>query len=256
MTFFEEFDAASEKNLSTIFKNTKVVKIKSNLINQKEIDSYYRKLATSIGIPLIYEEDPLSGEIIQNKWTEIKYVKEKSTDTYKHSSKSQPLHTDYGYFSFELPVSFFYCVTQAKFGGATTFVDVNRIVELLEEIDPELMTQLQNTLVQFGRNGSALASRKDKILTQDGEGWRINWNYYRAKDDSPNLQIINRFKDFLEDNIEKSGELLEIKLQSGEAVFFHDCKVLHGRNSFVGSRHLNKGAIVYELPEILKNNTT
>ena len=255
MMFFEELDAASGKNFSTVFKNAKVVKVKSNLRNQTEVDTFYRSLASSVGIPVIYEEDPISGEIIQNKWTEIKYVKDKSKDTYKHSSKSQPLHSDYGYFSFELPVSFFYCVAQAQFGGATTFIDVDRIVELLEEIDPELKVQLQNTLIQFGRNGSELASRKEQILTQDEKGWRINWNYYRAKGDSLNLQLINRFKIFLEDNVEKSGELLEIKLQPGEAVFFHDCKVLHGRNSFVGSRHLNKGAIVYKLPEILKNSS-
>ena len=78
---------------------------------------------------------------------------------------------------------------------------------------------------------------------------KINWNYYRAIGDNENRSMIEDFKDFLDTYIEKSGELKELKLTPGEGVFFHDRRVLHGRNSFVGNRQLNKGGIALKIPE-------
>lgn len=248
MKFFETYQEGNETEFASVFSNFKVVKVKSNVTESTQLGNYYKKLATTIGTPLVYEENPITGEITQNKWTEIKYEKAKSADTYKHSSKSQPLHTDYGYFSFDMPVSFFYCEEQADFGGATTFIDVDRIVEILEKINPELLKTVQETEIQFGRNDSPIAARKDFILSKDDKGWKINWNYYRARNDIKNKDLIEKFKTFLEENIEKSGELLPLKLEVGDGVFFHDSRVLHGRNSFVGERHLNKGALVFEVP--------
>lgn len=249
MKFYSEFSSNDDiDSFIGIFNNSKVVKITTNFSTSEDVDLYFRKLAQKVGVPIIYEEDPTTGKIIPNKWTEIKYEETKQFDAYKHSNKFQPLHTDYGYYSFEIFVSFFYCVTQAKFGGATTFIDVDTIVELLQISDSELFNQLLITPIHFGRKDNPLTNFTDCILSKDDLGWRINWNYYRALSDTINSKLVERFKEFLDNYIEKSGELLSLKLQPKEGVFFKDRRVLHGRNSFVGERQLNKGGIALNIP--------
>lgn len=250
MEFYADFKATHGKeNFVELFNNTKVVRVITGLSDVADYDQYFRELACLVGTPLIYEEDPVTGKISPNKWTEIKFKEENRLESYKHSNKYQPLHTDYGYYSFEIYTSFFYCVTQAKFGGATTFIDADKIVEILTDVDPSLLNQLQNTPIHFGRKDNPLTNFTDYILSKDEFGWRINWNYYRALTDTNNQDLIAQFKTFLDNHIEKSGELLAVKLKPGEGVFFKDRRVLHGRNSFTGQRQLNKGGIALNIPQ-------
>lgn len=249
MNLFTVYNTNGEtENFNSVFAKNKIVHVQHNFKNES-VPGFYRKFAETAGFPLIYEEDPVTGQINVDKWTEIKYVPEKSEDTYKHSNKSQPLHTDYGYFSFEMYAAFFYCSEQAKFGGATTFIDADKIVEILEWENRGLLNKLQEHKIQFGRKGNPFAHNEDYVLQRDSAGWKINWNYYRAKDDVKNKVLIDEFYTFLNNSVEKSGELLELKLKVNEGVFFHDRRVLHGRNSFIGNRQLNKGGIAKQLPE-------
>jgi len=116
-------------------------------------------------------------------------------------------------------------------------------------VNPQLLYHIQNQKIHFGRKDNPLAHNDDFILQKDQLGWKINWNYYRALNDIKNKTLIEDFKDFLDNYIEKSGELKELKLKPGEGVFFQDRRVLHGRNSFVGNRQLNKGGIAVAVPE-------
>jgi alpha-ketoglutarate-dependent taurine dioxygenase len=253
MIFFGSLDIKNNaSDFGRFFSEHKVAHIISDndLISA---DSTFRELSKQAGIPLIYEEDPITGQININKWTEIKFEPHFSENTYKSSNKYQPLHTDYGYFSFEMYASFFYCVEQAQFGGATTFIDADKVVEILSQVNKKLFDFVLKEKIHFGRNDNPLANNRDFILQKDNVGWKINWNYYRALSDEKNIALVEDFKDFLDTYIEKSGELTELKLKPGEGVFFHDRRVLHGRNSFVGNRHLNKGAITKELPAEIKN---
>lgn len=246
MKFFATY--RDERNdFNSFFAKHKVVHVQQS--DLKLADSYYRSLAKQCGFPLIYEENPATGEIDVNKWTEIKYEPENLENVYKSSNKSQPLHTDYGYFSFEIYAAFFYCVTQAEFGGATTFVDIDTIVDVIKSVNKNLFEQLQSTKIHFGRKHNPIAHNDDFILQRDALGWKVNWNYYRALEDTENQTLIEDFKSFLDHYIEKSGELTELKLEPGEGVFFQDRRVLHGRNSFVGNRQLNKGGIALHVPE-------
>ncbi len=249
MNFFKTFTEQATEDFGTTFKNNKVVHVIPSQKNNGNLANYYKCLALETGIPLIYEEDPITGLIDMNKWTEIKYKADKATETYKHSNNFQPLHTDYGYFSFEIYGSFIYCVDQATFGGATTFIDVDVIADVLEKTNPVLFDKVQKTTIHFGRKDNPLAHFKDTILSKDDQGWKINWNYYRALVDLENQALIEDFKKFLDVHIEKSGELKPLKLKPGEGVFFHDRRVLHGRNSFIGDRQLNKGGIATHLPD-------
>lgn len=248
MEFFSHISESSATDFKSVFENSKVVHYTPAGIETAQLAAFYTSKAAELGIPLIYEEDPVTGEIRVNHWTEIKYISGKETDSYKHSNKYQPLHTDYGYFAFEIYTSFFYCVEQADFGGATTFIDVDRVVSILERIDPALLHALQETKISFGRKDNPLTNNQDFILSRDTLGWKINWNYYRALNDAVNHELVQTFRHFLDDHIEKSGELMSLRLQPGEAVFFQDRRVLHGRNSFLGARQLNKGGIAKEVP--------
>jgi alpha-ketoglutarate-dependent taurine dioxygenase len=235
------------------FLNHKVVVLKSGLTDLDRLNTFFVEAANQVGISVICDEDPTTGELILNKWNEIKYVQEMRDVAYKFSDKNQPLHTDYVNFSIEIFCSFFYCLKQAEFGGATVFVDADTIVRILKEVDPTLFQAIQSHKIQFGTSANPITQNKDLILSKDELGWRINWNYYRCLTDYENLTLIEDFRAFLTHYIENSGEMTAIKLQVGEGVFFHDTRVLHGRNSFVGNRHLNKAGIVKSLPvELLK----
>lgn len=253
MNFFTSFQH-NQTDFSDVFRQHKVVHVLHN--QSVDADTYFRNLSKECGVPLIYEEDPVTGEIDLNKWTEIKYEPEKSDNAYKSSNKSQPLHTDYGYFSFEIYAAFFYCVTQATFGGATTFIDIDTVADVLHSVDKQLFERIQSQKIHFGRKDNPIAHNDDFILQKDAIGWKINWNYYRALGDTRNQTLIEDFKAFLDNYIEKSGEMKELKLLPGEGVFFQDRRVLHGRNSFVGNRQLNKGGIALSVPEVIRQLIT
>lgn len=249
MNFFETF-SGNLSEFNDLFQKTKVVHVLPNKMDLSA-DAYFRKLSAECGIPLIHDEEPATGKLVIDRWSIIEYNPEKC-GTYKYSNTAQSLHIDYSYFSFDIYAAFIFCEKQAEFGGATRFIDVDTIVQILEVVDRTLLDQLQNTIIQFGREGNPIANKKDYILSKDDLGWRINWNYFRAKDDIANLKLVESFKLFLDSNIEQSGELKELKLKPGEGVFFHDKRVLHGRNSFIGNRLLNKAGIVTIMPEIVK----
>jgi len=247
MNFFSTYNTTEKLDFKSFFRQNKVVHVCNDYT--LPADEYFRKLALQCGFPLIYEENPTTGKVDFNKWTEIKYEPENEENAYKSSNKAQPLHTDYGYFSFEMFAAFFYCVEQAPFGGATVFIDVENVAEILQSVDNELLQKLQATKIHFGRKGNPIATNDDFILQKDALGWKINWNYYRALDDTQNKTLIEDFRAFLDHYIERSGELKPLKLQPGEGVFFQDRRVLHGRNSFLGNRQLNKGGIAELVPE-------
>ena len=66
-----------------------------------------------------------------------------------------------------------------------------------------------------------------------------NWNYFRAE----KCNVVEDFHAFLENRIVQMGLLSNVSLRKGDAVFFNDQQVLHGRNAFIGERWLRKGGI-------------
>ena len=248
MEFINVFKG-KEKDFSDFFENYKVVQVLNNDVNG-EIENFYKNLAATCGIPLIHDEDPISGKLLVGNWSTIEYDSNKQ-NVYKHSNTSQPLHTDYSYFSFDIFAAFIFCITQAEIGGATHFVDVDDIVKVLKTTNKRLFDDLLVTEIQFGRVGNPISNRKDLILQQDDIGWKINWNYYRAISDLKNKELIDEFKLFLDTHIENSVYIKKIVLNPGDAVFFHDRRVLHGRSSFVGYRKLNKAGIAKNIPSFV-----
>ncbi|MCB9205113.1 MAG: TauD/TfdA family dioxygenase [Flavobacteriales bacterium] len=213
-----------------------------------DLNEYYGALAQSCGYLFLSNEDTRTGELIAKTWTNIEFLEKERYDSYKHSNHYQPLHTDYGYFSIEVDISVLFCVAQATLGGSTFFISVGQLVEILSFHHPKLFEKLTALPVQFGRGEHPLSNNTDCVLSKVEGKWRINWNFYRVKDSNSEevISMAADFKAFLEEQIVLGNLVSYIRLNPGEAVFFHDRAVLHGRCAFLGYRKLLKGALVTE----------
>lgn len=255
MKFFKQLTV--EKNhqvndFKNILENTKVLYLKKE--QTEEDGNYYAQLARQAGFITTFEEDTETG-LLREEWLQIKYIPELSEKTYKHSNKFQPLHTDYCNFSIIVEISFFYCLQQAEFGGATYFIDAKAVADLMKKYAPSLYKTITTETIRYNKGEDEFSFREDKILKIDENGeYLISWNYYRIqKTDEKSVKLGNEFKSFLDTYVENSGEQIYVKLMPGDAIFFHDTKILHGRCSFLGERHLNKGGIIMNDIENRKN---
>ena len=89
-----------------------------------------------------------------------------------------------------------------------------------------------NEVVTHGKGND---SKQKPILCNN----KLTWNYYRCEP----CKLRDDFHHFLE-NYVVGGELTDgIALLPGEALFFKDEDILHGRTSFIGRRWLIKGGI-------------
>ena len=187
---------------------------------------------------------------MDKEWTAIKYNRSKSTGAYKFSNLSHPLHTDYSYIPINLDVSFFFCLEKAKHGGATIFVDPKLLIELLRSYEPDLYRDLTEKKVILSRGDSPLARNEVITINFDEKGPLLNWSYPRVSKENPTdvLKMADAFHEFLETRVVRGGLGFPVCLEIGEAIFFQDKRVLHGRNAYFGDRCLMKGAIaIFEI---------
>ena len=90
---------------------------------------------------------------------------------------------------------------------------------------------------------------KKKILTLKNKKLKINFNYYcvSEKNSENSLKNIKKFFNFLNTSEKIKKNIISIKLNEGEALFWKDSEILHGRNSFLpkkdSDRFLWKAAI-------------
>jgi alpha-ketoglutarate-dependent taurine dioxygenase len=207
-----------------------------------DLDAFYTDLTDKLGEIVDADEDNTTGNRQKARWTDIRYDKEQE-NTFRHSATQQPLHTDTAYTSYDNDVNFFFCRVQAEVGGATTFIDGEALWALLEKYRPELLEKLLNNTVIFDKG---VTERKEKpIISKDDKGVVLNWNYFRVSDDNSDevKQMCEDFHEFLERKVVDAGILTGATLSPGEAVFFQDTRILHGRNAFFGQRTLIKGAL-------------
>ncbi len=216
------------------------------------VHEFYSRLSETIGKIHAAGEDMSTGKQTENRWIDITYNPE-IPDRYRSSNTRQPLHTDDSYVELydEVAVNFFYCASRAKLGGATTYIDLQMVVDCLKmDGETELLNELMHTDVVFSKGGSR---KVRKCLDQDAEGYLANWNYFcidQTENSAEVLDLCERWHKFLETRIMEAGIVMPLQLQEGECVFFHDDRVMHGRNAFFaeypGQRSLIKGKIILE----------
>ena len=226
--------------LKEMLKQNKVVHLR-NVPANADFKKFYSDLVDELGEILNVDEDIKTGDAnSQERWTDVRYDKENSF-TFRHSNTRQPLHTDAAYMNFEMDVNFFFCMENAEIGGATTFIDSTDLLYILEKYEPALFEKLKTFVVDFGKGNNQ--RKRKKIIDTDARGTVLNWNYFRVMpDNTPEvLTMCEEFNKFLEDKIVAGGLLTNVYLKPGEAAFFQDDRLLHGRNSFYGNRTLIKG---------------
>ena len=223
------------KNMGIIIKShlmsdhIKVVHVvKENGHNNED---YWAEAAEFIGTLAPMEEDQ-DGNKTGRKFTDIKYPWHTNSASFSHSNTRQPLHTDGSYESNAPNITFFSCLEAPVFGGKTTFIELETLKIYIEEYDKNLLERLQNEVVTHGKGND---SKQKPILCNN----KLTWNYYRCEP----CKLRDDFHHFLE-NYVVGGELTDgIALLPGEALFFKDEDILHGRTSFIGRRWLIKGGI-------------
>jgi hypothetical protein len=230
MKFIKEL--TNEKNMGKEVKkylnDYKVVVARS--LNRIE-DSYWEAEASDVGQLVPMHEDFETGNKTGIFWTDIIYDENLAT-SFSHSNTRQPLHTDGAYESNAPNIAFFYCLNPAKKGGATTCIDVVDVVRCLHDENPSLLESIQKNEVLFSKGND---HKRSKII----ENFKCNWNFFRAE----KCKLVEDFHAYLENRIVQMGILTNIFLTKGDAIFFNDELVLHGRNAFIGNRWLRKGGI-------------
>lgn len=229
MKFIKKIKFKNKKDIKFALKECKVLHAIPDIdINPQD---FYFDFINYLGKPFSSEEDFNTKNKTGNLWSNIKYVKEKS-ESFSYSNTRQPFHTDGAYESKSPDISFFYCIEKAKFGGATTFINPKILINCISFYDNNLLEKIKkNSILHYKGND------KKKIPILEGENW--NWNYFRAE----KSDLTEEFHYFLEEKIYKSGLYESIYLNPNESLFFWDRKVLHGRNAFLGNRHLIKCGI-------------
>ena len=244
MKFLEKIDCAQgvAPKIRALLETTKVVLLTGYLGDN--IFEFYDDLSNEIGQWAAMDEDLQTGRKTGAKWIEIKYDPE-FPNSYRHSSTRQPLHTDGSYESLAPEVSFFFCIRAAAVGGATTFVDSDELIRALKLYSESLYRSCCEIPVTFSKGKD---SKTKPIITRDNKGIVLTWNYFRVLENSSKTTSLKQeFHQFLEDKVVQGGLCSPCQLAPGEAVFFNDERLLHGRNSFVakspGERYLLKGGL-------------
>ena len=193
---------------------------------------YWEKTIGQIGEFAGVGEDT-SGREAEKKgiWMDVRFDP-RHHQSFRHFNTAQPLHTD-GAYDEEYPgTAFFFCAQQASAGGATLFLDVTDLVAIVRNEEPSLYHDLTTIPVRFSKLGGL--GKTCCILDEDEAGPRVNWNYYRvAPDQGPQVDgLRDRFHAFLQSRFVEKNDLLALRLETGDAVFFQDTRCLHGRHAY------------------------
>jgi len=94
-----------KKKLRTLIEKYRVLHLRGI---PKGIDyiSFYTDIVDSIGKVVNVGEDSETGNLTNERWTDVRYIKE-MPETFRHSNTRQPLHTDAAYTSIRFDINFF-----------------------------------------------------------------------------------------------------------------------------------------------------
>jgi alpha-ketoglutarate-dependent taurine dioxygenase len=171
-------------------------------------------------------------------WMEVRFDP-KIKNAYRHSSNSQPLHTDGSYIKKYTNSTLMCCEKNNTKKGETTFISAFDIFRILKKKNKSLLNNILKYPVVHARSGD---TKKSKVLYKSKNKWKLNWNFFCIKKNQ-SLKIknmINEFKFFLDNDLEIKTKTLPIKMKAGDALVWKDSEILHGRNGFVANKESDR----------------
>jgi len=249
-TIKEDFNKKIAKSIidAWMIEDNKVFHLISNT-PKDNIRDFYEKIGNMVGKYKLLAEDVNLGDRSNQQankiWMDVRYDSN-INDAYRHSSNPQPLHTDGSYNPNFPNATIMCCVTNTSSGGETIFLDLKKLVEILKQDDPELLEFLFTEDILHERTNY---TNKKKILFIENKKLKINFNYFcvSKKNSEKSLKNVEKFFKFINTSEKIKKNISPIKLNAGEAVFWKDSEILHGRNNFIpkkdSDRFLWKAAI-------------
>ena len=239
----ESFNKNIAKSITETWKiaNNKVFHLVGD-IKENNIRDFYEKIGSKIGKYYKLAEDVKLGDRSNQQankiWMDVRYDSN-INDAYRHSSNPQPLHTDGSYNPNFPNATIMCCISNSASGGETIFLELEKLVKILKQDDPELLKFLFSEEVLHERSGY---TNKKKILTQKDKKIEINFNYYCVSKKNPKNSLIKikKFFKFINTSQKIKKNLTSIKLNRGEAVFWKDSEILHGRNGFLPKKNSDR----------------
>lgn len=216
-----------------VIDDNKVFHLTSN-IKKNNIRDFYEEIGNNIGKYHMLAEDVKLGDRYNQKankiWMDVRYDS-KIVDAYRHSSNPQPLHTDGSYNSNFPNATIMCCVANSVVGGETIFLRIEELIEILKNDDHELLEFLSNEEIMHERSGFI---NKQRILYIEDKKQKINFNYFciSKKNSEKSIKYIKKFFNFINTSEKIKKKIFALKLEEGEAVFWKDSEILHGRNGF------------------------
>lgn len=239
------------KDFFVKFGNYAVIRNYNNLTDTEIID-LYEKLNIVIGekIPIDLSENTYTPTM--NYWANVKYDYGSDEKQFWRSSNHQNLHTDNTFATKEYYANLteLVCLKAVEYSGNTTIISNKKLIELINFVDKNnntnIFDSIYNKKINFSLNDKTDIHKPILTYNSEKDKYIFNFNYYpaiRAVNYDDDCQLINMFHLFLEEKIMCSNLMDEIKLNRGDALIFNDELVLHGRRSFIGTRHYIKTGI-------------
>lgn len=237
------FNTSDIRSILNSWSNTKtkIIHLQSDMLSEN-VRKFYEDIGNKIGKFCRFAEDAnindRNSQRTNNIWMEVRYDS-KINDAYRHSSNPQPFHTDGSYIKDYPNATLMCCVSNSAIGGETTFLLVEDLIETLEKENPDLLNFVMTTEVLHERSGD---ERKKKILELSHDKYIVNWNYYcvSKNNNTSTLKIIEMFFNFLNKSEMIKEKTKSVKLVPGDAVFWKDSEILHGRNGFVPKKESDR----------------
>ena len=205
---------------------------------------FWEGVVSRHGMQVPVDEDAVTGNPTGALWSDVEFDPAKP-GIFRHSSSAQPLHTDGSYIDNPPEFVFLICNRAAPRGGITKFVDGIDLFYILSTKHTQLLSELLRTPLRFAKGGSIVEA---PFLERLAGEVRLRWNYYALDRHLP--EELRRLAEELQSvllQLAAQRHTRDILLQAGDAVFFSDAQVLHGRDAFHavrrGDRCLWKGGL-------------
>jgi alpha-ketoglutarate-dependent taurine dioxygenase len=232
--------------------NYVVIKNNNNLIFDEEIIKIYEEINKNIGkiVPIDLEKNTYVPTY--KYWADVKYNFDSDEKQFWRSSNHQNMHTDNTFCNSETygNLTELVCFKTSEYSGNTTLVSNEYIIEIIKFVDKHkndnLYESLLNKEIYHSSGLDFYLKRKILEFNEKNNKHLFCYNYFpasRGKNSEDDNNLINKLNIFLEEKIMCSDLMDEVKLNRGDAIIFNDETVLHGRRSFIGTRHYKKTSI-------------